>query len=139
MYVKEKFTFFVWYEEDVLIITSGLVYENQTHTETEVHKNIENLEKRITWRFLDFMNHYPLDVWGATGGLLMEKYIFFCGGIQNKQPSKNCHSISGNFHKKLSMLEPRAFAASIVFNSVWILIKLTFFLKKINIGTNFEV
>ena len=122
MYVKEKFTFFVWYEEDVLIITSGLVYENQTHTETEVHKNIENLEKRITWRFLDFMTHYPLDVWGATGGLLMEKYIFLCGGIQKKQPSEECHSISGNFHKKLLMLEPRAFAASIVFNSVCILI-----------------
>ena len=93
---------------------------NQTDTATEVHKNIKSSEKRIS--FLNFMDHYPLDVWGATGGLLMEKYIFLCGGIQKKQPSEECHSISGNFHKKLLMLEPRAFAASIVFNSVWLLI-----------------
>ena len=64
------------------------------------------------------MDPYPLDVYGATGGVLMEKYIFLCGGLHNNTPTKECHSINGKFSKQLSMIEGRAFSASIVFNSV---------------------
>ena len=42
---------------------------------------------------------YYLEVWGATGGLMLEHVPFLCGGLHiNKdtdiiEPSKECHSI----------------------------------------------
>ena len=49
---------------------------------------------------------------------LQEKYAILCGGILNSQPIKECHSANGNIKKMPSMLEARAFAASVVLNNV---------------------
>ena len=76
------------------------------HSESEVMKNNELLQS------------YPLEVWGATGGFLLEKFALLCGGFLNSKPIKECHYMPGKFQKKLSMQQARAFAASVVFKNV---------------------
>ena len=65
----------------------------------------------------ELLQSYPLEVWGATGGFLLEKSALLCGGFLNSKPIKECQ-YNGNFNKKLSMQQARAFAASVVFKNV---------------------
>ena len=70
---------------------------------------------------------YPRDVMGATGGLIANQYPVICGGLESQEPIKFCHSLNVNkqlngSHYNMSMLEARAFAASIVLNNsiLWV-------------------
>ena len=60
---------------EYLIITSGLSV-NET-VPTEVY-NLNNGD-------LTLLDPYPLNVWGATGGVLQEKYAILCGGLDNNR------------------------------------------------------
>ena len=52
-------------------------------------------------------------------GLLLNQYFVICGGLHETDlPTKHCYSSGGNFGKSLSMIDARAFAASVVLNSV---------------------
>ena len=85
------------------------------HSEHEVMKNNGLLQS------------YPLEVWGATGGFLLEKFALLCGGLLNSKPIKECQNMFGKFQKKLSMQQARALAASVVFKNVTELISFIVF------------
>ena len=75
----------------------------------------------------ELLQSYPLEVWGATGGFLLEKSALLCGGFLNSKPIKECQNMFGNFQKKLSMQQARALAASVVFKNVTELISFIVF------------
>ena len=84
----------------------------------------------------DLLQSYPLEVWGATGGFLLEKSALLCGGFLNSKPIKECHYMPGKFKKKLSMQQARGFAASVAFKNVKELISFIGFQKFDNHHTN---
>ena len=91
-------------------MTTGLAANGtKVHTELIYYEHEENNE---------LLQSYPLEVWGATGGFLLEKFALLCGGFLNSKPIKECHYMPGKFNKKLSMQQARAFAASVVFKNV---------------------
>ena len=91
-------------------MTTGLA-ANGTKVPTELLHSEEFMRNN------ELLQSYPLEVWGATGGFLLEKSALLCGGFLNSKPIKECQ-YNGNFNKKLSMQQARAFAASVVFKNV---------------------
>ena len=93
-------------------MTTGLV-ANGTKVPTELLHSEQEVMKNN-----GLLQSYPLEVWGATGGFLLEKFALLCGGLLNNKPIKECHYMPEKFHKQLSMQQARAFAASVVFKNV---------------------
>ena len=92
-------------------MTTGLS-ANGTKVPTELLHSEEFMRNK------ELLQSYPLEVWGATGGFLLEKSALLCGGFLNSKPIKECQNMFGKFQKKLSMQQARALAASVVFKNV---------------------
>ena len=110
---EKLWTFFSFLLDAGFIVTSGL-FGNGTEVMSEIRYPDMGLN--------EIRQSYPLDVWGATGGFLAEKYVFLCGGFLKSKPIKECHSIFEDLDKKLSMQQARALAASVVIrkSTLWV-------------------
>jgi hypothetical protein len=77
-----------------LMVVSGL-----SMNESELPVEMNDLHYGSSIISCQDLEPYYLEVWGATGGLMLEHVPFLCGGLHiNKdtdiiEPSKECHSI----------------------------------------------
>ena len=77
-----------------LMVVSGL-----TMNESELPVEMNDLHYGSSIVSCQDLEPYYLEVWGATGGLMLEQVPLLCGGLHiNKdtdiiEPSKECHSI----------------------------------------------